>query len=111
MQNNIVKLAIDTAVPNFVQGGGYSGNIDTYKDGALVANRSYFVQMSNLTSGNSLPISSGYGILYSIGTGNAIIQMIYHYSTSTQIMDAIYSRVYINGGWHYWSKIAATKVS
>ena len=91
------------------EGSTYTGNIDSYTESTLRPGKSYYISTTNISSSSALPFS-GYGILTSYAVGSAIVQQIFRYNGSSKIIDAIYTRMYINNGWTSWSKVALTKV-
>ena len=91
------------------EGSTYTGNIDSYTESTLRPGKSYYISTTNISSSSALPFS-GYGILTSYAVGSAIAQQIFRYNGSSKIIDAIYTRMYINNGWTSWSKVALTKV-
>ena len=90
-------------------GGTYKGNIDSYTESTLRPGKTYYISTTNISSNSALPFS-GYGILTSYAAGSAIVQQIFRYNGSSKIIDAIYTRMYINNGWTSWSKVTLTKV-
>ena len=108
--SDVYAWAKESSPNNIFKGGTYTGNIDSYSDSTLQPGKSYYISTSNITSSYSLPFS-GYGVLGSYVTASVIVQQIFRYNGSSKIIDAIYTRMYINSAWTSWSKVALTKVS